>query len=86
MVGIERTGGHVSHIGSVTVSDTQATDIEVSDPTPSIATLNTSVVRTVADREFIHDLGLEGGTQALGETEVRGEEVVDGIESGAEHE
>jgi hypothetical protein len=86
MVGIERTGGHISHIGSVTVSDTQATDIEVCDPTPSIATLNTSVVRTVADREFIHDLSLEGGTEALGETEVRGEEVIDGIESGAEHE
>jgi hypothetical protein len=68
------------------VSDTQATDIEVCNPTPSTATLYASVVRTVADREFIHDLGLEGRTQALSETEVRGEEVIDGIESGAEHE
>ena len=86
MVGVERTGGHISHVRSVGVSDTQATDIEVCNPTPSIATLYTSVVGTVADGEFIHDLGLEGGTEALSETEVRGEEVKDGIESGAEHE
>lgn len=85
MVGVERTSGHISQVRSATVSDTQATDIEVCDPTPSITTLYTSVVRTVADGEFIHDLSLEGGTQALGETEVGGEEVIDGIESGAEH-
>ena len=86
MVGVERTGGHVSHVRSTIVGDTQATDIQVCNPTPSIATLYTSVVGAVADGEFIHDLNLEGGTEALGETEVRGEEVIDGIESGAEHE
>ena len=85
MVGIERTGGHISHVRSTSVGDTQATDIEVCNPTPSVATIYTSVVGTVADGEFIHDLNLEGRTQALGETEVRGEEVIDAVESGADH-
>ena len=84
MVGVERTSGHISQVRSATVSDTQATDIEVCNPTPSIATLYTSVVRTVADGEFIHDLSLEGGTEALGETEVRGEEVLKVVQSMSE--
>ena len=86
MVGVERTGGNIRHVRTAIVSDTQATDIQVCNPTPSIATLDTSVVGTVADGEFIDNLNFEGGTEALSETEVRGEEVIDGIESGAEHE
>ena len=85
MVGIERTSGHISHVRSTSVGDTQATDIQVCNPTPSVATIYTSVVGTVADGEFIHDLSLEGRTEALGETEVRGEEVKDAVESGADH-
>ena len=68
------------------MSNTQATDIQVCNPTPSVATIYTSVVGTVADGEFIDNLNLEGRTQTFSETEVRGEEIIDGIESGAEHE
>jgi hypothetical protein len=67
------------------MGDTQATDIQVGNPTPSVATIYASIVGAVTNSEFIHNLNLEGGTQALGETEVRGEEVKDAVESGAEH-
>jgi hypothetical protein len=49
-------------------------------------TINASVVGTVADGELFNDFSLEGRAQAFSETKVRGEEVVDGCEGGAEHE
>jgi hypothetical protein len=86
MVGIEGTGRHISHVRSTVVGDTQATDIQIGNPTPSITRIHASVVGTVADGELIDNLTANRRTEALGETEVRGEEVFDGIESGAEHE
>ena len=65
--------------------DTQASDIQVGNPTPSITTIYTSVVGTVADGELIDNLTTDRRTQALSETEVRCEQVFDGIESGADH-
>ena len=66
--------------------DTQASDIQVCDPTPSISRIYASVVGTVADGELIDNLTANRRTLALSETEVRGEQLFDGIESGAEHE
>jgi hypothetical protein len=68
------------------MGDTQATAFKIGNPTPSVTTINASVVRTVVNSEFVDDFSLEGRTQAFSETKVRGEEVVDGCESGAEHE
>jgi hypothetical protein len=85
MVGVERTSGHISHVRSTSVGDTQATDIQVGNPTPSITRIYASVVGTVADGKLIDNLKANRRTEALGETEVRGEEVKDAVESGAEH-
>jgi len=68
------------------MGDTQATAFKIGNATPSIPTINASVVGTVADGELINKLTANRRTEALGETKVRGEEVVDGCESGAEHE
>jgi hypothetical protein len=55
------------------MSDTQATAFKIGNPTPSIPTINASVVGTVADGELFDDFSLEGRTQAFSETKVRGE-------------
>jgi hypothetical protein len=55
------------------MGDTQATAFKISNPTPSIPTINASVVGTVADGELFDDFTANRRTEALGETKVRGE-------------
>jgi hypothetical protein len=55
------------------MGDTQATAFKIGNPTPSIPTINASVVRAVADGELINNLTANRRTEALGETKVRGE-------------
>ena len=70
---IERTVRYIRQVISAIMCDAQATAFKISNPTPSIPTINASVVRTVANGELFDDLSLEGRTQAFSETEVRGE-------------
>jgi hypothetical protein len=55
------------------MGDTQATAFKIGNPTPSVTTINASVVGTVADGELIDNLTANRRTEALGETKVGGE-------------
>ena len=83
---IERTVRDIRQVLSAIMRDTQATAFKISNPTPSVATIYTSVVGAVADGELVDDFNRLSRPEAFSETEVRGEEVVDGVKGGAEHE